>query len=148
MSSFCICKSYSHFISKNTCELGIVLTRTANILTTNQLIKLMMLWTTGPRALKHQSQQQQITFSNIFFLLLLFFKENKSWYFMWIICLFSLKNKFRMLSLYLFKMSLNHCLFNTLKKSSIISLQHLNQYDPGSRKWLVLLSIKYTYNYK
>ena len=34
MSSFCICKSYSHFFSKNTCELDIVLTRTVNILTT------------------------------------------------------------------------------------------------------------------
>ena len=36
--------------SKNTCELDIVLTRTVNILTTNDLVKLMMLWTTGPRA--------------------------------------------------------------------------------------------------
>ena len=48
MSSFCICKSYSHFFSKNTCELIIVLTRTVNILTTNELVKLTMLWTTGP----------------------------------------------------------------------------------------------------
>ena len=48
MSSFCICKSYSHFFSKNTCELDIVLTRTVNILTTNELVKLTMLWTTGP----------------------------------------------------------------------------------------------------
>ena len=30
VSSFCICKSYSHFFSKNTCELDIVLTRTVN----------------------------------------------------------------------------------------------------------------------
>ena len=45
VSSFCICKSYSHFVSKNTCESDIVLTRTVNILTTNQLIKLTMLWT-------------------------------------------------------------------------------------------------------
>ena len=49
VSSFCICKSYSHFFCKNTCELDIVLTRTVNILTTNKLVKLMMLWTTGPR---------------------------------------------------------------------------------------------------
>ena len=35
-----MCKSYSHFFSKNTCELDIVLTRTANILTTNELFKL------------------------------------------------------------------------------------------------------------
>ena len=44
-----ICKSYSHFFSKNTCEIDIVLTRTVNILTTNELVKLMMLWTSGPR---------------------------------------------------------------------------------------------------
>ena len=49
MSSFCICKSYSHFFSaKNICELDIVLTRTVNILTTNELVKLTLLWTTGP----------------------------------------------------------------------------------------------------
>ena len=43
VSSFCICKSYSHFFSKNTCELDIVLPRTVNILTTNELVKLRML---------------------------------------------------------------------------------------------------------
>ena len=48
VSSFCICKSYSHFYSKNNCELGIVHSRTVNILTTNELIKLTMLWTIGP----------------------------------------------------------------------------------------------------
>ena len=48
VSSFCICKSYSHFFSKNTCELDSVLIRTVKILTTNELVKLMMLWTTGP----------------------------------------------------------------------------------------------------
>ena len=42
------CKSYSHFFSKNTCEFDIVLTRTVNILTTNELVKVTMLWTTGP----------------------------------------------------------------------------------------------------
>ena len=42
-------KSYSHFFSKNICETNIVLTRTVNILTTNKLVKLTMLWTTGPR---------------------------------------------------------------------------------------------------
>ena len=46
VSSFC--KSYSHFFSKNICELDIVLTRTVNILTTNELVKLKTLWTTGP----------------------------------------------------------------------------------------------------
>ena len=43
MSSFCICKSYSLFFSLNTCELNTVLTRTVNILTTNELVKLMKL---------------------------------------------------------------------------------------------------------
>ena len=41
--------SSSYFFSKNTCELDIVLTRTFNILTTNELVKLTMLWTTRPR---------------------------------------------------------------------------------------------------
>ena len=35
------------FFSKNTCEFGTVVTRTDNILTTNEFVKLMMLWTTG-----------------------------------------------------------------------------------------------------
>ena len=39
------------FFSKNTCELDIVLTRTVYILTTNELVKLTMLWTTGPKVL-------------------------------------------------------------------------------------------------
>ena len=51
MSSFCICKSYSHFFSKNTCEFGIVLSRTANIFTTTGLAKPTMLCTTRPRTL-------------------------------------------------------------------------------------------------
>ena len=55
VSRFCICKSYSHFFSKNTCELDIVLTRTVNILTniltTNELVKLTMLQTTRPRSI-------------------------------------------------------------------------------------------------
>ena len=48
VSSFCICKSYSHFFSKNICELDIALIRIVNILTTNKLVQLTMLWTTGP----------------------------------------------------------------------------------------------------
>ena len=52
-----ICKSYSHFFSKNTCELDIVLTRTLNILTTNNLVKLTMLWTTGPRDINYTELQ-------------------------------------------------------------------------------------------
>ena len=43
-----ICKSYSHFFSKYTDELDMVLSRTVNILTINELVKLTMLWTTGP----------------------------------------------------------------------------------------------------
>ena len=43
--------SYSHFFSKTTCELDI-LTRTVNSLTTNELVKLTMLWTTGPWIIK------------------------------------------------------------------------------------------------
>ena len=37
------------FFNKKTCELDIVLTRTVYILTTKELVKLTMLWTTGPR---------------------------------------------------------------------------------------------------
>ena len=42
MSSFCICnaKATHIFFSKNNCELDIVLTRTVNILTTNEHVKL------------------------------------------------------------------------------------------------------------
>ena len=40
MSSFCICKGYSHLFSKDNCELDIVLTRSVNILTTNELVGL------------------------------------------------------------------------------------------------------------
>ena len=35
--------------SKNTCDLDTVLTRTVNILTTNELVKLTIFSTTGPR---------------------------------------------------------------------------------------------------
>ena len=42
VSSFC--KSYSHFfLSKNNCELDIVLTRRVNILATYELVRLTML---------------------------------------------------------------------------------------------------------
>ena len=41
--------SLNKLFSKNTCELDIVLTRTVNILTTIELVKLTTLWTTGPR---------------------------------------------------------------------------------------------------
>ena len=47
--AFAFAKATHIFFSKNTCELDIVLTRTVNILTTNDLVKLTMFWTTGPR---------------------------------------------------------------------------------------------------
>ena len=47
--AFAFAKATHIFSSKNTCELDIVLTKTVNILTTNGLVKLTMLWTAGPR---------------------------------------------------------------------------------------------------
>ena len=47
-STFCIC---SHFFNKKYLWIRYLLTRTVNILTTNELVKLTMLWTTGPRLL-------------------------------------------------------------------------------------------------
>ena len=46
--AFAFANATHNFFSKNTCELDIVLTRTIEILTTNELVKLMTLWTTGP----------------------------------------------------------------------------------------------------
>ena len=46
--AFALAKATHIFFSKNTCELDILLTRTVNILTTNELIKLTQLWTSGP----------------------------------------------------------------------------------------------------
>ena len=43
--AFAFAKATHIFSAKNTCELDIVLTRTFNILTTNELIKLKMRWT-------------------------------------------------------------------------------------------------------
>ena len=50
------------FFSKNTCELNIVLTRPVNILTTNELVKLTTLWTTGPRKCKLHYRRYGDTF--------------------------------------------------------------------------------------
>ena len=130
MSSFCICKSYSHFFSKNTCESDIVLTRTVDILTTDKHVKLMMFWTTGPsifdwkkepyltlcfhlqkhlNALSVWRQNHLSCFINFYFYyshdiiltlkapskhhncsrhnsIILSFKQNKYWHFMWIVC--------------------------------------------------------------
>ena len=49
--AFAFAKATHIFFNKNTCELDIVLTRRVNILTTNKLVKLTTLWTTGPRCL-------------------------------------------------------------------------------------------------
>ena len=38
----------THIFQQNTCELDTVLTRAVKILTTNELVKLTTLWTTGP----------------------------------------------------------------------------------------------------
>ena len=46
------------------CELDIVLTRTANILTINELVKLTMLWTTGPRSYQASSEKESILKGN------------------------------------------------------------------------------------
>ena len=46
--AFAFAKATHIFLQQNTRELDIVLIRTVNILTTNELVKLMMLWTTGP----------------------------------------------------------------------------------------------------
>ena len=48
--AFAFAKATHIFFSKNTCELDIVFNRTVNILTTYNLVKLTMLWTTGPWA--------------------------------------------------------------------------------------------------
>ena len=47
--AFALAKLLTFFQQKYMCELDIVLTRTVNILTTNELVKLTMLWTVGPR---------------------------------------------------------------------------------------------------
>ena len=46
--AFAFAKATHIFSEKNTCEVDIVVTRTVNILTTKELVKLTMLWTAGP----------------------------------------------------------------------------------------------------
>ena len=81
------CKSYSHFFSKNACELDVVLTRTVNILTTNKLVKLTTLWTTGPWCDKPkcvfghmQTAKSQVSQSTSCFIVLC---ENKRQHYQW-----------------------------------------------------------------
>ena len=79
VSSFCICKSYSHFFSQNTGVLDIVFTRSVNILTTNELVKLTMPWTTGPRMLTSEMKESLVT--NSCALLTHFNLETPKWLF-------------------------------------------------------------------
>ena len=51
------------FFSKNNCWLDIVLTRTNHILTTNEIVKLTIFWTTGRRKLNTNSTLQHFTAS-------------------------------------------------------------------------------------
>ena len=53
--AFAFANAIHIFFSKFTSELDIVLTRAVNILTTNKLVKLMMLGTTGPRSAIRQA---------------------------------------------------------------------------------------------
>ena len=46
--------------AKNTSELDIALARTVNILPTNELVKLTMLWTTGPWLIPIKQMSQNV----------------------------------------------------------------------------------------
>ena len=54
---FAFAKATHIVFSNTTCELEIVLTRTANILTTKELVKLTMLWTARPRMVRSHCVQ-------------------------------------------------------------------------------------------
>ena len=58
------------FFSKNNCESDIVLTRTVQILTTDKLVKLAMLWTTGPwtkcNAISYENTQKSFETLSIY----------------------------------------------------------------------------------
>ena len=45
------------FVQQNTFEMDIVVTKTVYILTTNELVKLTMLWITEPRRLRRNNKQ-------------------------------------------------------------------------------------------
>ena len=77
--AFAFAKATHIFFSKNTCEFDIVLTGTVNVLTTNELVKLTMLWTTQPRWLQCFLYRRLLTFK--FTLLNISFKWR------WIFCL-------------------------------------------------------------
>ena len=45
------------FVQQNTFEMDIVVTKTVYIMTTNELIKLTLLWITEPRRLRRNNKQ-------------------------------------------------------------------------------------------
>ena len=56
--------TYKCILRMITCALDIVLTITVNILTIKELVKLTMLWTTGPKSLKPRQNRQMKTTYN------------------------------------------------------------------------------------
>ena len=64
------------FFSKNTYGLDIVLTRTVNILTTIALVKLTMLWTTGPWFHSYDKQDIKCVVYTLY-IYDVFYKEDK-----------------------------------------------------------------------
>ena len=70
VSSFCIWKATHIFSAKIPVnELDIVLTRTVNILTTNKLVKLMTLCTTGPWHFTRHLQNENTWMKNLLYFL-------------------------------------------------------------------------------
>ena len=67
--AFSFAKASLIFFCKNNCEFDIVLTRTVIILTTNGLVKITMLWTTGPSPLRaNPKKKKQISMSDLLIL--------------------------------------------------------------------------------
>ena len=64
--AFEFAKATHIFVSKNTCELDIVLTRIVNILSTNEHVKLTTLWTTGtwfPKLSAVRPQREELKYT-------------------------------------------------------------------------------------
>ena len=100
VSSFCSAKATHIFSAKNIRILYIESAKTVNEMTLNELVKLTTLWTTGPWF----GADMKIIFlalivlsktvaseSNLFFIFY-YFSEKIRQHFIWIICLFPLKN--------------------------------------------------------
>ena len=94
VSSYCSSAKATHiFSAKNIRILCIESAKTVNEMTLNKLIKLTMLWTTGPWMFSiwgkpvrgMDTYSGEVTVKSIFASLLK--KDNKLWHFMWIICL-------------------------------------------------------------